>query len=144
MKGQIPRKRDLFLVRYNDDMKIKTLAAAVIVLIGVSLILRLDAPEPPDAGSQTENTATSSIAAEGGERKYALTEISSHKGAESCYTAIDGSVYDLTPWIDAHPGGAENILLLCGRDGTKEFSEQHGSNDKALERLAAFKIGTLE
>lgn len=125
-------------------MNIKILTAAVIVLIGVLLISRPDTREPADAGSETEGAATSSVAVEGEQRKYTLAEISSHKDAKSCYAAIGGSVYDLTPWIEAHPGGAENILLLCGRDGTKEFSEQHGANDKALERLASFKIGTLE
>ncbi len=125
-------------------MNIKILIAAAIVLIGVLLILWPDASEPSDIRSEIEDPATSSVAAESGQRRYALAEIASHKDAKSCYAAIGGSVYDLTPWIGAHPGGAENILLLCGRDGTKEFIEQHGESDKAVSRLASFKIGTLE
>lgn len=118
------------------------IVAVAIALLGL-LVVALDSRESSDAGNSSAS-ATSTVLGNGELGRYSLSEISSHKGAESCYAAIDGSVYDLTPWIEAHPGGAENILILCGRDGTKEFKEQHGESEAASSRLDSFKIGTLQ
>jgi cytochrome b involved in lipid metabolism len=74
---------------------------------------------------------------------YTLTQVSTHAGATSCWTAIDGSVYDLTEWIGKHPGGERAILSICGKDGTAVFSGKHGMNGKQANILTGFKIGML-
>jgi cytochrome b involved in lipid metabolism len=74
---------------------------------------------------------------------YTLTQVSTHASATSCWTAIDGNVYDLTEWIGKHPGGERAILSICGKDGTAVFSGKHGMNGKQANILAGFKIGML-
>ena len=130
-------------------MKTKILITVVIIIVA-ALVLSISREDRDEKSTyeptpnESEDISTSSESTSGVPgANYTLAQISSHKNAASCYSAIDGSVYDLTRWIEAHPGGVENILILCGRDGTKEFKEQHGTNDEALKRLASFKIGTL-
>ena len=41
---------------------------------------------------------------------------------------INGNVYDLTDFIDAHPGGANIILKYAGRDATEAFEPVHPSD----------------
>lgn len=74
---------------------------------------------------------------------YTAAEVALHKDGESCWTIIDGNVYDLTQWIPQHPGGAQAILGLCGRDGTEAFHGQHDDAKRQADILATFKIGTL-
>lgn len=74
---------------------------------------------------------------------YGMSAVMTHNSAASCWTAINGSVYDLTSWIDQHPGGPEAILFLCGKDGSSAFNDQHGGQRRPANELAGFKIGTL-
>lgn len=74
---------------------------------------------------------------------YTLADVSIHKTASSCWTVISGEVYDLTTWIQRHPGGSAAILSLCGKDGTETFMKKHGEDDKPQAQLVSFKIGNL-
>jgi cytochrome b involved in lipid metabolism len=78
------------------------------------------------------------------EKTYTMEEISKHNSKESCWTVIRGEVYDLTNWIDKHPGGADKILKICGKDGTDLFVKQHGGREKPEKILEDFEIGTLK
>jgi len=74
---------------------------------------------------------------------YTMAQVEAHGDASSCYTTINGSVYDLTQWINQHPGGPQAILSLCGTDGTQAFEAQHGGQARPEQELAPLKIGTL-
>ena len=78
------------------------------------------------------------------EKTYTMEEVAKHNSKESCWTVIRGDVYDLTNWIDKHPGGADKILKICGKDGTDLFVKQHGGKEKPEKVLESFKIGTLK
>jgi L-lactate dehydrogenase (cytochrome) len=41
---------------------------------------------------------------------------------------INGTAYDMTAFLDAHPGGAGIILEYGGRDATAAFEPIHPSN----------------
>ena len=34
---------------------------------------------------------------------------------------INGSIYDITPFVDEHPGGEEVLLDVAGQDATEAF-----------------------
>ena len=72
-----------------------------------------------------------------------LAQVMVHNSSTSCWSAIDGGVYDLTSWIPNHPGGEEAILYLCGKDGSEAYQGKHGGNMKVARILGGFKIGTL-
>lgn len=75
--------------------------------------------------------------------EYTLVEVAEHATIDSCWTAVNGRVYDLTPFIGQHPGGKNNILKICGIDGTKDFERQHGGDTHPEDTLASFLIGDL-
>lgn len=74
---------------------------------------------------------------------FTAQQVASHASRASCYSIINGSVYDLTAWVAKHPGGEEAILSLCGRDGTEAFMAAHKGAPRQTEVLAAFKIGVV-
>ncbi|CAB4934425.1 unannotated protein [freshwater metagenome] len=61
----------------------------------------------------------------------------------NCWTIVGKGVYNLTSYVNQHPGGAGNILSLCGHDGTQSFRAVHGTSGNAVSMLARLKIGTL-
>ena len=75
---------------------------------------------------------------------YTLAEVSTHKDAKSCWATINGKVYNLTAWINEHPGGPDKILSICGKDGTAVFTGQHGGQSRPESILASFFIGNLK
>ena len=74
---------------------------------------------------------------------HTLSEVALHNNAQSCWTAISGNVYDLTPFINQHPGGLRAILSLCGIDGTILFLNQHAGQRRPQAELQSLLIGTL-
>lgn len=68
---------------------------------------------------------------------YTAEEVAKHNTAEDCWSIVDGNVYDLTDWVNQHPGGAGAISKMCGTDATQAFQGKHGGAEgpaKALER----------
>jgi hypothetical protein len=74
---------------------------------------------------------------------YTMAQVRANNTAKSCWTAIDGYVYNLTNWISAHPGGSGAIMFLCGTDGTNAFKAQHENQTKPAIRLDGYRIGPL-
>ena len=74
---------------------------------------------------------------------FTFVEVALHNNGTSCYSAISGSVYDLTSFIGNHPGGSV-ILSICGKDGTEAFTAQHGGGGLQASILASLKIGVLK
>ena len=75
---------------------------------------------------------------------YTMTQVRTHDSASSCWSVIDGSVYNLTKWINSHPGGAAVIVGLCGRDGTSSFNSRHGGQSSPKSTLTSYLLGPLE
>jgi cytochrome b involved in lipid metabolism len=73
-----------------------------------------------------------------------MEQVAQNDSEESCWTVIDGSVYDLTEWINQHPGGASRIIQLCGTDGTSLFQGQHGGSSGPESTLAGYLLGPLQ
>lgn len=86
----------------------------------------------------TVNNTTSSTTP-----KYLLSDVVMHKDEKSCYSVINGNVYDLTMWINLHPGGKDRILSICGIDGTEKFMNKHKGGQKFMNILSRFRIGVL-
>jgi uncharacterized membrane protein len=81
-------------------------------------------------------TATSKVAG-----TYNSADLAKHATSASCWSAINGNVYDLTKWINRHPGGASVIKAICGRDGTASFNGQHAGATRPANELTNYKIG---
>ncbi|KAF6254264.1 cytochrome b5-like heme/steroid binding domain-containing protein [Scenedesmus sp. NREL 46B-D3] len=71
-----------------------------------------------------------------------MRQVSKHASDETCWIVVNGKVYDVTSYIDDHPGGAESILLNAGVDCTDEFMGVHSQEAKDL--LEKFVIGTVK
>lgn len=51
-------------------------------------------------------------------------------------------VYDVTKYLEDHPGGSAVLLEVAGQDATQAF-EEVGHSDEAREQLEPFIVGEL-
>ena len=88
-------------------------------------------------------TKTASPTASSGLTKLTVEEVSKNDSATSCWSIIYGNVFNLTKWIGKHPGGAEKIRAICGKDGTNSFEGKHSGDGGAANQLSSYFLGKL-
>ncbi|KAK6921884.1 Cytochrome b5-like heme/steroid binding domain [Dillenia turbinata] len=74
---------------------------------------------------------------------YSMQEASQHNTKNDCWIVIDGKVYDVSPYLDDHPGGDDVVLEVTGKDA-KEAFEDAGHSQDARELMETFCIGELD
>lgn len=52
-------------------------------------------------------------------------ELAKHNKREDCWCAVRGKVYNITRYLDYHPGGADQLIRAAGIDATSLFDEFH-------------------
>ena len=55
---------------------------------------------------------------------------------------MNGGVYNITPYLNYHPGGAKILVACAGRDATAEFNKYHAWVNLAF-LLGRYRVGTL-
>jgi len=94
------------------------------------------------AASAATPKATTSTAAKAS-TSLTLADVAKRNTAAECWAVVSNTVYNLTAYINSHPGGARNITNLCGTDATSAFNNQHGGQSRPNNVLAGFEVGTL-
>ncbi|KAI9371551.1 FMN-dependent dehydrogenase-domain-containing protein [Aspergillus egyptiacus] len=59
------------------------------------------------------------------EKLLSTHEVSSHSTPGDCWIVVDNQVWDVTDFLEKHPGGPTIILKYAGRDATKAYNEVH-------------------
>jgi hypothetical protein len=65
---------------------------------------------------------------------YSWKEISTHCTAESCWLVVRGKVYDVTSFLEKHPGSPQAILKHAGTDATVDFDFHSSSAQKLWQK----------
>ncbi|RDW65082.1 hypothetical protein BP6252_10733 [Coleophoma cylindrospora] len=71
------------------------------------------------------------------------SDVRKHASRESCWVIIRGSVYDLTSFVDDHPGGAAVILKYAGKDATAAFEPLHPGNTLEVHLEPKHNLGPV-
>ena len=58
-------------------------------------------------------------------RNVTMKELRQHKSRYDCWTAYNGKVYNIGPYIPFHPGGEEMLMRGAGRDCTAMYNKFH-------------------
>ena len=116
-------------------------SVAGIAVIGLSVITGHTGAEAVWQGKLVPQSVASTGSASG---TISLADVATHNSPSDCWSAIDGKVYNLTAWIERHPGGAVVINALCGKDGSAGFNGQHQGQRRPADELARFLVGDLK
>ncbi|EGZ07342.1 hypothetical protein PHYSODRAFT_397414, partial [Phytophthora sojae] len=80
-------------------------------------------------------------------KEFTLEDVAPHNTAEDCWMVIRDEgirkVYDVTAFLDDHPGGPEIMVDVAGQDATDEFEDIGHSND-ARAQLKQYEIGKIK
>lgn len=69
-------------------------------------------------------------------------EVGKHNSRDSVWLIIENKVYDVTKFLDDHPGGEEVLLEQAGKDATDIF-EDVGHSADARDLMTESLVGQL-
>ncbi|XP_024020691.1 cytochrome B5-like protein [Morus notabilis] len=115
-------------------MVIALVAVVVAILLGAFLLI---SQNPKSGGSKNDQSS-----AKKGAKVYSKAEVSLHNKRTDCWIIIKDKVYDVTSYVEEHPGG-DAILAHAGGDSTEGFyGPQHAT--RVFDMIDDFYIGDLE
>ncbi|KAJ7857257.1 hypothetical protein B0H14DRAFT_2578407 [Mycena olivaceomarginata] len=80
-------------------------------------------------------------------RIYTAEDVSAHKSQSNCWLSHRGKVYNVSKFVNDHPGGDDIILKYAGKDVSGVMAgkegESHEHSDSAYDMLDEYQIGRL-
>ncbi|KAG9047846.1 fatty acid alpha-hydroxylase [Tulasnella sp. UAMH 9824] len=78
-------------------------------------------------------------------RIFTREDLVNHNNTSSCWISRNGKVYDVTSFLQDHPGGDDLILNYAGKDVEEimKDADEHDHSDSAYEMLEEYCIGRL-
>ena len=76
---------------------------------------------------------------------FSKAEVELHNHAKDCYVTVGENVYDITDFVDSHPGGGDLILEYGGKDVAEILKDElsHTHSESAYEILDESLVGFL-
>ncbi|KAJ4262944.1 hypothetical protein NW762_006557 [Fusarium torreyae] len=71
---------------------------------------------------------------------FTAKEVAAHNTRDDCWMTIKGQVYDVTKYMQDHPGGADVLIETAGKDATIEF-DNAGHSEDAFEIMEEYRVG---
>ena len=90
-----------------------------------------------------ENPDPLGVEANGGLKEYTIEEVAKHNVLPSIWSIYKGDVYDITMYLDYHPGGVDILKPCFGKDMTELFNKYH-SYIRIDGFIGKFKIGYIK
>ncbi|BCR89118.1 cytochrome b5-like heme/steroid binding domain-containing protein [Aspergillus chevalieri] len=77
-------------------------------------------------------------------QSFTPADVASHNSPDKgLYIIIDSNVFDVTNFIDEHPGGAKILKRVAGKDASKQFWKYH--NENVLKKYTPkLKVGEVK
>ncbi|MCJ1388312.1 hypothetical protein MMC18_001158 [Xylographa bjoerkii] len=75
-------------------------------------------------------------------KTYSQEEISQHHTKSDLWLVIHGKVYDVSRYIEDHPGGVDALVEVAGTDATTSY-EDVGHSEDSREIMEQFLVGYL-
>ena len=78
--------------------------------------------------------------------EYTLEEIANHNTKESLWLIIDDLVYDVTKFLEEHPGGTKPFIGGAGKNVTERFHKikKHKKNEHLPDLMKSLCIGCIK
>ena len=74
---------------------------------------------------------------------FTLEEASKHSSKDDCWLIIGGKVYNVTKFLDDHPGGDDVLLSSTAKDATDDF-EDVGHSTTARAMMDEYYVGEID
>ncbi|KAJ5152804.1 NADH-cytochrome b5 reductase 1 [Penicillium canariense] len=74
--------------------------------------------------------------------EYTMEDVAVHNTKADMWMVIHGQVFDITKYVQDHPGGADVLVEVAGQDATAAY-EDVGHSEDAREIMQPYLVGTL-
>ncbi|KAL5226291.1 hypothetical protein ABZP36_014556 [Zizania latifolia] len=74
---------------------------------------------------------------------FSLEEVAKHNSKDDCWLIIGGKVYNVTKFLEDHPGGDDVLLSSTGKDATDDF-EDVGHSTTARAMMDEYYVGDID
>lgn len=71
-------------------------------------------------------------------------EVENHNSKSDCWVIIHGKVYDVTDFLNQHPGGPAIIIKYAGKDATKAFDPIHPGDTLTKYLPQKYHLGEVD
>lgn len=88
------------------------------------------------------SAAAAAVAEEDVEKKYTMEQVLLHNTKEDAWIVIDDAVYDISSFIEKHPGGSAVLLKVMGVDSSEQFHAV-GHSRGAHRMMEKYRIGKV-
>ena len=80
---------------------------------------------------------------DGGTTAISMSDVAKHSKTDDCWIAINGDAYNVSDFMDEHPGGAKVLMVYAGKDASDDFNMPHKPD--ILPRYAGIlKVGPIK
>ncbi|MEW6706059.1 MAG: cytochrome b5-like heme/steroid binding domain-containing protein [Pseudomonadota bacterium] len=121
-------------------MKKLFVLATALFWLGVGGFWAATLRAPPSGVAQPAAPAAGAAA-------FTLAELARHATATDCWMAIDGQVYDLTPYVAQHPADPAVLRAWCGKEATQAYRTKmrgRAHSPYADSLLPRYRVGSLK
>ncbi|KAJ3410285.1 hypothetical protein HDV05_003967 [Chytridiales sp. JEL 0842] len=77
-------------------------------------------------------------------KTFTKEEVATHNKEDDCWIIVAGKVYDISAFIDGHPGGQRVLMSVAGQDATKQFFQFHRPDVVFAKYDPKLLIGTIK
>ncbi|XP_010277835.1 PREDICTED: cytochrome b5-like [Nelumbo nucifera] len=77
-------------------------------------------------------------------KAYSLSEVFLHSSKKDCWLIINDKVYDVTKFLEDHPGGEDVLLEASANGDATEAFDDVGHSSTATSMMNSYLIGFLE
>ncbi len=113
----------------NREIKFGIGLAVVLIIITASIVIKYG-----DHNVQTNQTVLTT------QTSQTVGEVAKHNLATDCWVMIQGDAYDITKYLNIHPGGADVITAYCGKDATDAFLIRGGKGSHSKRAIDQLKL----
>lgn len=119
----------------KDEIYIGIFWFFLTILIVGFLVIGYNKKQIPQVENATRTTVSSNSIV------LSQEEIGRHNTENDCWIVINNDVYDVTNYMNTHPGGTGQIIPYCGKDATNAFDTQGGQGSHSQQ--ARIDLSTL-
>ncbi|XP_020592295.1 cytochrome b5-like [Phalaenopsis equestris] len=76
--------------------------------------------------------------------KLSFSEISKHTSKDDCWLIIHGKVYNVTDFLEDHPGGDDVLLQAAANGDATQSFEDVGHSSTATSMMEGYVIGSID